>query len=90
MFFFGFLGIFIITQMYGLGLKPWVRWSFIGSYIAAVALVYSQRGWSYLNEIVRIPAIDYLVVIVIALLIWAGIRLSAWLALAIRRPIQNR
>lgn len=76
MFFFGFAGIFIITQMHGLGLSRWVRWGFVLAYAAGVVIVYSGRGWAALNEIVRIPVIDYVLVFVIALLIWGGMRLT--------------
>jgi hypothetical protein len=43
-----------------------------------VLLVYSQRGWEYLNEIVRIPAIDYVLVFAIAGIIWVGMKLVGW------------
>jgi hypothetical protein len=70
MFFFGFLGIFIITQMHGLGLSRRVRWVLLGLSAALVAWVYSVRGWDQLNEIIRIPVIDYLLVFVLAGIIW--------------------
>jgi hypothetical protein len=70
MFFFGFLGIFIITQMHGLGLSRRMRWVFLGLYVAGVVAVYAGRGWGNLNEIVRIPLIDYLAVFVLAGVIW--------------------
>ena len=69
MFAFGFGGIFIITQMYGLGLSRLVRLALIGVYCAAVIFVYSQKPLSTLNEIIRIPAIDYLLVFVLTGLI---------------------
>ncbi len=72
MFFFGFGGVFIITQMHGLGLARWVRWVLAGVYVAGVALVYAGRGWGQLNEIVRIPVIDYPLVFVLAGIIWLG------------------
>lgn len=75
MFFFGFAGIFVVTQMYGLGLKPWMRWGFLASYVAAVLVVYSQKGWVYLNEIIRIPLIEYLLVFVLAGIIWLLMKL---------------
>ena len=75
MFAFGFGGIFIITQMHGLGLNRWVRWALLFIYIGAVLWVYSDRGWEYLNEIIRIPAIDYIAVLVLAGLFWLGLRL---------------
>lgn len=70
MFFFGFAGIFIITQMHGLGLSRAVRWLLTGLYVAAAVWVYSGRGWLQLNEIIRIPLIEYLAVFVLAGLIW--------------------
>lgn len=73
MFAFGFGGIFIITQMHGLGLSRWVKWALLLGYVGAVLWVYSDRGWEYLNEIIRIPAIDYIAVLVLAGLIWLGI-----------------
>lgn len=76
MFFFGFFGLFIVTQMYGLGLKSWMRWGFISLYIGSVVAVYANRGWAYLNEIIRIPVIEYLVVFLLGLLIWGGMRLT--------------
>jgi hypothetical protein len=43
-------------------------------------LVYSQRGWVQLNEIVRIPVIEYVAVFLLAWLIagglWVGRRLA--------------
>ncbi len=75
MFFFGFAGIFIVTQMHGLGLKVWQRWGFLLAYVAAVLVVYSDRGWGQLNEIVRIPVIDYVLVFGIAGIIWVGMKL---------------
>ena len=78
MFFFGFATMFIVTQMYGLGLEKWQRWAFIAAYIAAVIIVYSSRGWVQLNEIVRIPVIEYGLVFVLALLIWLGTWIVKW------------
>jgi hypothetical protein len=76
MFAFGFAGIFILTQMHGLGWSRRVRWLVAGVYIAAAVFVYSSRGWAQLNEIVRIPVIEYLLVFVMAGLIALGL----WIA----------
>lgn len=62
MFFFGFAGVFVITQMHGLGLSRIVRAGFVAAYALAIVLIYSERGWQHLNEVIRIPAIDYLLV----------------------------
>lgn len=80
MFFFGFTGIFVITQMYGLPLKAWMRWIILGAYVAAALGVYSQVGWARLNEIIRIPFIEYLGVGILALIfaggLWVGRKLT--------------
>lgn len=63
MFFFGFLTIFVVTQMHGLGLSRVVRWGIVVLWLAAIVFVYQGKGWGNLNEVVRIPAIDYLLVL---------------------------
>lgn len=73
MFFFGFAGVFVITQMHGLGLKNWVKWAFLAAYVGGAVIVYSQRGVSKLWELSAIPLIDYLALGVLALLIAGGI-----------------
>jgi len=72
MFAFGFAGIFVVTQMYGLGLSRRVRFILLGIYSATVAVVYNAAGWARVNEIFRIPVIEYALVFLIALLM-AGI-----------------
>ena len=81
MFAFGFGGMLVITQLYGLGLKAWQRWVVLGVYITAVIGVYSQGGLSMLNEIVRIPAIEYLLVFVLA----GAIGLGLWINEQLRK-----
>ena len=77
MFAFGFAGIFILTQMHGLGWSRLVRWLVAGFYIAVALVVYSSRGWPNLNEIIRIPMIEYLLVFVLAGLIALGLWMAA-------------
>lgn len=76
MFFFGFGGVFVVTQMYGLKMSAPSRGLILGAYCAAVVYVYAGRGWGKLNEIIRIPAIDYLAVFALTGLIWLGL----WIA----------
>lgn len=90
MFFFGFAGIFIVTQMYGLGLNKYWRWGFIAAYIAGVAIVYSSRGWASVNEIVRIPVIEYLLVFVLALIIWLIMRIVGLFTGRTKRRFNSR
>jgi hypothetical protein len=80
MFFFGFAGIFVLTQMHGLRLKRWLRWALLGLYVGGALLVYGQVGWGRLNEIVRIPVIEYLAVLLLAGLISLGL----WIARLVR------
>ncbi|WP_260477773.1 hypothetical protein [Nonomuraea sp. WAC 01424] len=76
MFLFGFLGVFVITQMHGLGLSRAARWVLTGCYATALLTVYALRGDDAgTNEAVRIPAIEYLLVGVLALLAWGAGRL---------------
>ena len=76
MFAFGFAGIFILTQMHGLSLPRWMKWTFTGLFIGGAVVVYSSRGWVQLNEVLRIPLIEYMLVFVLAGLIALGI----WIA----------
>ena len=78
MFLFGFTGLFVVTQMYGLGLKKWQRYAFFTLYIGAVIGTYSQRGWDLLNEIIRVPAIEYLTLFVLAGITWIGMKGVSW------------
>lgn len=75
MFFFGFAGIFVITQMHGLGLPKWAKWLILAVFIALTLVVYNGQ-WARLNEIIRIPLIEYLAVFVFAGLISGGL----WIA----------
>ena len=76
MYFFGFGGIFVITQMHGLGLNRLTRAGLLGAYVAGVLFIYNSRGWDKVNEIIRIPVIDYLAVVILALLFWSGIMVA--------------
>ncbi len=79
MFAFGFGGIFVITQMHGLGLSRLVRGGLLAVYIGLVLFVYNGR-WAALNEIIRIPVIDYLAVLILAGLFGLGL----WVARLVR------
>ena len=69
MFLFGFLAMFIVTQMHGLGLSRLLRWFFGGLFLIALIFIYSERGWGQAHEILRIPVIDYILVFVLTALI---------------------
>ena len=82
MFFFGFAGIFVSTQMHGLGLSLRVRALILAVYLGAALWVYSGRGWVQLNEILRIPLIEYAAVFVLAGIFGLGL----WVA----KLVKNR
>lgn len=72
MFAFGFAAIFIVTQMHGLGLGKRWRWAFGVLYALSAIVVYSQRELFQLNEIIRIPVIEYAAVFLLAGIVWLG------------------
>jgi len=65
MFFFGFAALFVVTQMHGLGLPRWVHWLVYTAFVGGIWAVYSDRGWGNVNEVFRIPIIDYGLVVVL-------------------------
>jgi hypothetical protein len=75
MFLFGFAGIFILTQMHGLRLPAWAKWTFLAIYAGGIVVVYNTN-WPQINEVIRIPVIEYLAVAVLAGLIWLGIKVA--------------
>ncbi len=77
MFMFGFMTIFIVTQMHGLGLKPWVKNVFYAGYILSILLTYTLlREPFQINEVIRIPLIDYLMIFMTYGLWWLVARLT--------------
>jgi len=78
MFAYGFGAIFILTQLYGLGLKTWQRWAFISVYVASALYVYNGRLIQGLLEVIRIPAIDYILVFVLAGIFWLIIKVMGY------------
>jgi uncharacterized membrane protein YeaQ/YmgE (transglycosylase-associated protein family) len=70
MFLFGFAGILLITQLHGLPLGRWAKRTIYLAFLLAVLGVYglTSRGFGKIDEIIRIPAIDYLLVGVIYLI----------------------
>ncbi len=63
MFAFGFGGMIVLTQMYGLGLNTWTKRGIAIGFIIIVVTYYAMSGnISGLNEVIRIPIIDYMVI----------------------------
>lgn len=73
MFFFGFAGILVISQMHGLGLPKWARWLILALYIGGAVVIYNGRGIENIHQITWIPVIDYLGVLILAGIIGVGL-----------------
>lgn len=76
MFFFGFAGLFIVTQMHGLGLKIWTRRAFLALYIVSAGLVYGGTNPSMIHQVTWIPVTEYAAMFLLAGLIWLGMKVA--------------
>lgn len=77
MFMFGFITIFLLTQMHGLGLKTWVKRAFYTAYVLLIVVIYGFFRQPYqINEVIRIPLIEYGMVFVMYGIFLGG----AWIA----------
>lgn len=69
MFTFGFLGMFVLAQMHGLGLSRRARLLIGGAYGAAALTYYgARRDLKRLPDVLRLPALEYSVVGLLALI----------------------
>lgn len=77
MFLFGFAAILVITQIYGLNLKKWVIILTQVIFVLLALITYSgiigERTFVDINEIFRIPVIDYVLVFVFVYVIYLPI-----------------
>lgn len=69
MFFFGFAAIFVITQMWGLGLSRPIRLAIITLFVVGAGIVYWGQPLTSVLRIAAIPAIEYLAVGLLIILI---------------------
>ena len=69
MFLFGFLGVFVVTQMYGLPLSQKMRWLIWSMFIGLVIAVYSFKGWGTSYEVIFIAGTEWACAILFAGLI---------------------
>ena len=79
MFLFGFLTLFVITQMHGIGLGNKARWGIVLSYLLCVFITYRGRGWEVL-EVTRIPMAEFGIVYLFAALAWTPFLYRRWSA----------
>jgi len=69
MFLFGFLTLFVVTQMHGIGLGNRARWGIMVTYLLCVIVNYYGRSWDVL-EVLRIPLAEFALVYLFAALAW--------------------
>jgi hypothetical protein len=82
MFAFGFGAMIVLTQMHGLGLARWTRWLLSAVFALLVLATYGVMGrLGAVNEVVRIPVLEYAVV---------GLLYGAYLAVEQGRRIFRR
>jgi len=63
MFVWGFLAIFVVTQMHGLKLKTWAKYAIYAGFVLSIFITYTVVRQPYeINEVIRIPMIDYLMI----------------------------
>ena len=77
MFCFGFAGLFIVTQMHGLGLNLWQRWAFFSAYAGGALWVYSHKNLAMIHQVSWIPITEYAAMFILAGLVWLGMKLTA-------------
>ena len=77
MFMYGFMTMFIVTQMHGLGLKRWVKRAFYAAFLLSILFTYTVLRQPYqINEVIRIPFIEYGMVFVMYGLWWLFARFT--------------
>jgi len=83
MFAFGFGAMVVLTQMYGLGLGTWTKRGLAIGFIVIVVAYYALSGdIRGLNEVIRIPVIDYAVIF----LLYGIYHLINWTINLFRKP----
>lgn len=85
MFLFGFAAIFFVTQIYGIGIsKKWIHLSQVVFVLLALGTysgIFNNRQLYEINEVFRIPFIEYFLVFVFVYVIyvWIKIPLKKWI-----------
>jgi hypothetical protein len=73
----GFIGLFVITQMHGLGLSKSTRWVIGLAYLGLLSVVYSRPGASHAVEAAMIPGFELALVLILSGLTFFITRLVA-------------
>jgi uncharacterized membrane protein YhdT len=87
MFAFGFGAMIVLTQMYGLGLNTWTKRGIAIGFVILVTAYYTLFGKiAELNEVIRIPFIDYFVIF----LLYGVYLFTHWLIDLFKHPEATR
>ena len=76
MFLFGFLGVFVLTQVYACIFSQWVKVVCTTGFVVCCIVAYRNKPFYQVNEPIRIPVIDYLGVLILSGVLYAVMRLS--------------
>jgi hypothetical protein len=90
MFAFGFGAMFFLVQMYGLGLNTWTKrilWIFFIT-ISVSTYAFMDR-LPQIHEIIRIPALDYMMIGIIYLIFLAGLGIFKLVKSGKSNPVQS-
>jgi hypothetical protein len=69
-FFGGFLGMFVVTQMHGLGLSKTARWVLGLGYAFSILGIYSlTEGVARAYTVTLIPLVEFILVVIVSLLV---------------------
>jgi len=75
-FFGGFLGIFVVTQMHGLGLSKTTRWVIGLAYVASIFAIYSlTTGVARAYMVTLIPLVEFILVVIVSILVLLVLKL---------------
>ena len=69
MFLCGFLGVFVVTQMYGLPLSQKIRWMIWSMFIGLIIIVYNFKGWNTSYEVILVAGTEWAFAILLSGLI---------------------
>lgn len=67
---FGLVGVFVVTQAWGLGWPCWLNWTLVGAYVAILLGFYSQWGLEDISKPFRILGGYFVILPGLALAIW--------------------
>ena len=76
MFLFGFLGVFVLTQVYARIFSQWVKVVCTTGFVVCCIVAYRNKPFYQVNEPIRIPIIDYLGVLILSGVLYAVMKLS--------------